>query len=173
MRRLALLLVVACGPTAVDEPDAAVVDAAPPADAPPPDAPVNVPCTMMLSGAVTGTFACTASAVKRDADSFTLVGAIGTGSGEVQSLLFAARVPGEPAVRDYAVGDLESIDVAIQTSSNGYVASGTTGTVGTLRLTALVPQTVPMGKAWAPHGSFTATLVATGAPGMVTMAVTF
>ena len=169
MRRFLLALAVACGPTDVT-PDATVdargpdatVDAAPP-----------VPCTIMLTGAITGTFGCTASAIKSDSESFTVIGAVGTPAGTVESLLFAVRVEGQPAVRDYAAGDV-SAAATVTTASNVFQASGEVGVINGLQITALIPQQAPPGATvWQPHGSFSAILAGTSAPGMVTLLASF
>lgn len=170
MKRALALLLLACGPTDVT-PDASAVDArAPDATV---DAMPNVPCTIMLTGALTGTFGCTASAIKQDAETFTVIGAVGTASGAVQSLLFVVRVEGQPAVRNYAPGDI-SAAAMVGTSSNTFSADGETGVIGGLMITGLVPQQGPPGATvWQPHGSFSATLAGTTAPGMVTMLASF
>lgn len=151
------------------------------ADARAPDAALAGGCTLTLTGAVTGTIPCAASALKTLTDDFTLTGAISTqASGNVAMAAFTLSVPGEIAVRDYAAADLKSGAATLTTVDNKTYAAASgmgaaQGTIGQLRVTGLDPQAGgdTATKVWIPHGSFTATLVGTTAVGMVTLSASF
>ena len=134
------------------------------------DDPGNDPgngCTITLSGEVTGTFPCHATAGREDNGGPSVLGAIGVDlGGSVRTLSIAAELPdAEPAVRDYAPGDFETAGVILMTTDNRafFATTGSAndmGTLGTFKVTALdVIGGVEGGKAWQLRGSFTASLV--------------
>jgi hypothetical protein len=124
-------------------------------------------CTITLSGEVTGTLPCHATAGREDNGGSSVLGAIGVDlGGSVRTLSIAAELPdADPVVRDYAPSDFETAGAILMTTDNRafFATTGSAndmGTLGTFKVTALdVIGGVEGGKAWKLGGSFTATLI--------------
>jgi hypothetical protein len=142
-------------------------------------------CTMTLSGAVTGTFACVASVSWSASTSTGVVAIVAPHAAPLQSVNVAIERPGEPKTGTWKDGD-EGVVAGLVVQPRGEPRKAWTASAGpkgehqgsfTLTLTTVAPGTTTKdGKGYDARGSLTATLTperSTRAAGTVTLSARF
>ena len=98
-------------------------------------------CKLTLSGAVSGTFGCVATAGTQSGGT-SVLGVVGTASGNLKSFVYSVQVAGDPMTKTYATTDFQVAGAVVQTNDNKtyLAATGGTpvGTVGSLTVSDLM-----------------------------------
>jgi hypothetical protein len=97
-------------------------------------------CKLTLSGAVSGTFGCVATAGTQSGGT-SVLGVVATESSGLKSFAYSVQVAGDPMTKTYTTTDFQVAGVVLQTTDNKTYLAATggspVGTVGSLTVSDL------------------------------------